>query len=143
MRLGATHVASSWETAPAVVAEATWNRGADQFICAMGVGDGALINQALAMTAKQGRVVVTNIHPAAEVTATISFTGLTLSEKQIVGTVYGSANPRFDIPNMMELWTQGLVDLESMISQRYPLSRINDGFEDLRSGTNLRGVIVY
>jgi NDMA-dependent alcohol dehydrogenase len=142
-KLGATHVASSWETAPEVVAEATWQRGANVFICAMGVGDGSLINAALAMTAKQGRVVVTNIHPAAEVTASISFTGLTLSEKQIVGTVYGSANPRFDIPNMMELWTQGLVDLESMITERYRLDDINDGFEALRAGQNLRGVIVH
>ena len=141
--LGATHVASSWDEAPAVVGEATWDRGANVFICSMGVGDGSLINAALAMTAKQGRVVVTNIHPAAELTASISFTGLTLSEKQIVGTVYGSANPRFDIPNMMELWSQGHVDLESMISRRYSLESINDGFDDLRSGRNLRGIITH
>ncbi len=42
------------QEAKGVVAEATWDRGADKFICAMGVGDGQLIGQALAMTAKRG-----------------------------------------------------------------------------------------
>lgn len=43
LELGATHVAASWDEAREVVNEATWYRGADRFICAMGVGEGKLI----------------------------------------------------------------------------------------------------
>jgi NDMA-dependent alcohol dehydrogenase len=142
LRLGATHVAASWEEAHAVVAEATWSRGADKFICAMGVGRGDLLIQALAMTAKRGRVVVTNLHPATELSANVSLLDLTLSEKQIVGSVYGSGNPRRDIPRLLELWSLGQVDLDAMVTKTYPLEKINNGFEDLRGGRNVRGVLL-
>jgi NDMA-dependent alcohol dehydrogenase len=143
LALGATHVASSWDEAPAVVAEATWNRGVDRFITTMGVGDGALISRALAMTAKMGRLVVTNIHPMAENSVSVNMMDLTLSQKQIVGTLYGSANPRADIPKLLELAASGQVDLDAVVSNTYPLEAINDGYADMRTGRFLRGVLRY
>ena len=59
----------------------------------MGVGSGELMAQALALAAKRGRVVVTNIHPALEMAASVSLLDLTLMEKQVVGSLFGSANP--------------------------------------------------
>ncbi|MBP2369795.1 NDMA-dependent alcohol dehydrogenase [Pseudonocardia parietis] len=143
LAMGATHVATSWEEAPGVVAEATWNRGVDKFICTMGRGDGKLVRKALAMTAKRGRMVVTNIHPAGEREVAVNFMDLTLSEKQIVGTLYGSANPRADIPKLLELWSAGLVDLDAVVSRTYALEDINDGYADMRTGNFLRGVLRY
>jgi S-(hydroxymethyl)glutathione dehydrogenase/alcohol dehydrogenase len=143
LALGATHVASSWEEAPSVVTEATWNRGVDRFITTMGVGDGALISKALAMTAKMGRLVVTNIHPMAENSVSVNMMDLTLSQKQIVGTLYGSANPRADIPKLLELAASGQVDLDAVVSNTYPLEAINDGYADMRTGRFLRGVLRY
>jgi S-(hydroxymethyl)glutathione dehydrogenase/alcohol dehydrogenase len=143
LAMGATHVAGSWDEAPAVVKDATWNRGVDRFICTMGVGDGALVASALAMTAKRGRLVVTNIHPMAENSINVNLMDLTLSEKQIVGTLYGSANPRADIPKLLELWSSGLVDLDGVVSRTYPLEGINDGYADMRTGRFLRGVLRY
>ncbi|MCW2720065.1 NDMA-dependent alcohol dehydrogenase [Pseudonocardia sp.] len=143
LAMGATHVATSWEEAPGLVAEATWNRGVDKFICTMGRGDGKLVRKALAMTAKRGRMVVTNIHPAAEREVSVNFMDLTLSEKQIVGSLYGSANPRADIPKLLELWSAGLVDLDAVVSRTYALEDINDGYADMRTGNFLRGVLRY
>lgn len=143
LALGATHVASSWEEAPSVVAEATWNRGVDRFITTMGVGDGALISKALAMTAKMGRLVVTNIHPMAENSVSVNLMDLTLTQKQIVGTLYGSANPRADIPKLLELAASGQVDLDAVVSNTYPLEAINEGYADMRTGRFLRGVLRY
>jgi Zn-dependent alcohol dehydrogenase len=143
LQLGATHVATSWEEAPAIVAEATWHRGVDKFICAMGVGDGKLMSTVLSMTAKRGKAVVTNIHRAAETTIDVSLHELTLTEKQIIGTLYGSANARADIPKMLELSSLGLVDLDIMVTKTYPLEDVNEGYADLRAGTNLRGVLLY
>ena len=56
------------------------------------------------LAAKGGRVVVTNIHPALEMTANVSLLDLTLMEKQLVGSLFGSANPRDDIPMLLELY---------------------------------------
>jgi Zn-dependent alcohol dehydrogenase len=95
------------------------------------------------MTAKRGRVVVTNIHPIAERSISISMMDLTLNEKQIIGSLYGSANPRADIPKLLELWSAGMVDLDAVVSNSYPLEAINDGFADMRSGNFLRGVLTY
>jgi S-(hydroxymethyl)glutathione dehydrogenase/alcohol dehydrogenase len=143
LELGATHVATSWEEAPGVVAEATWDRGADVFICSMGVGSGALMRKALRMTAKRGRLIVTNIHPMAELSIDVNLMDLTLTEKRIIGTLYGSGNPRADIPKLLELASLGQVDLDAMVSRTYPLEGINDGYDDMRAGANLRGVLVY
>lgn len=143
LRMGATHVAASWEEAPEVVREATWHRGADRFICTMGVGEGRLIAQALAMVAKRGELIVTNIHPMAENEVSVNMMDLTLTEKRIIGSLYGSANPRADIPKILELWSNGQVDLDAVVSRAYPLEKINDGYEDMRAGRNLRGVLRY
>ncbi|MEO5679714.1 MAG: alcohol dehydrogenase catalytic domain-containing protein, partial [Acidimicrobiales bacterium] len=86
LSLGATHVAASLGESFAVVEEASWNRMSDKVIMCMGVGSGELLVQALGITAKRGRVVITNIHPAFEMTATISLLDLTLMEKQVVGS---------------------------------------------------------
>ncbi|BBZ59261.1 Zn-dependent alcohol dehydrogenase [Mycolicibacterium monacense] len=143
VKMGATHTAANWDDAKGVVAEATWDRGVDKFICAMGVGDGQLVGQALAMTAKRGRLVVTNIHPMLEREIRANLMDLTLTEKQIIGTLYGSGNPRADIPKILELSSAGQVDLDSMVTRTYPLEKVNDGYADMHAGANIRGVLIY
>ena len=79
----------------------------------------------------------------AETSIDVSLHELTLTEKQIVGSLYGSANARADIPKMLELYSQGLVDLDTMVTKTYTLDQINEGYDDVRAGLNLRGVLVY
>jgi len=143
MEFGATHTAASLEEALPAIREASWHRMADKVIMTMGVGDGALLAAALAITAKRGRVVVTNIHPAMEVTAAISLLDLTLLEKQVVGSIFGSANPRADIPKLLELWGRGQLELDGLVTRTYPLEGVNDGYADMRAGKNLRGVLLF
>ena len=109
----------------------------------MGVGSGALMASILALTAKRGRVVVTNIHPMFETDVTLSLVDLTLMEKQIVGSIFGSANMRADIPKLLKLYRDGQLDLDSMITTTYKLGDINLGYQDMRDGKNIRGVLVY
>jgi S-(hydroxymethyl)glutathione dehydrogenase/alcohol dehydrogenase len=142
-KFGATHFYTSIEEAVPAIAEETWGRNADKVICAMGVGRGNLIGTIMAMTAKHGRVVVTNIHPMAEMEVTLNLCDLTLMEKQIVGTIFGSANIRYDIPHLLHLYTLGQLDLEGMVTNRYKLGDINQGYQDMRDGKNIRGLLVY
>jgi S-(hydroxymethyl)glutathione dehydrogenase/alcohol dehydrogenase len=143
LKFGATHVAASIEEATPLVNEVTWGKNADKVIMTMGVGDGSLIESVMQLTAKRGRVVVTNIHPMAETTVNLSLTWLTLFEKQLVGTVFGSANIRYDIPHLLRLYEQGQLDLDNMVTRTYSLDGVNEGYADMLEGRNIRGVMIY
>ncbi len=140
---GATHTSASLEEALPAITEASWGRMANKVIMSMGVGSGELLAAALAITAKRGRVVVTNIHPALETSANISLLDLTLMEKQVVGSLFGSGNPRADIPKILELYHRGQIDLDGLVTKTYPLEGVNDGYADMREGVNIRGVLLY
>ena len=68
---------------------------------------------------------------------------LTVFEKQLIGSLFGSGNPRKDIPRLLELYTQGQLDLDGLVTRTYPIEGINEGYADMNSGKNIRGVLVY
>jgi len=143
MEFGATHTAASFEEALPLLQELTWGQMANKVILTLGVGQGELLIQALALASKRGRVVVTNIHPATELSASVSLLDLTLMEKQVVGSLFGSGNPRYDIPKLLGLYREGQLDLDGLVTKTYSLDEVNDGYDAMRSGKNIRGVIVY
>jgi NDMA-dependent alcohol dehydrogenase len=98
LEFGATHTAATSGEALELVTELTRGQGAQVVVNTMGVGSGEQIGKSLAMTGKRGTVVVTNLHPAAETTVSMSALELVLYEKRVVGSTFGSANPRRDIP---------------------------------------------
>jgi NDMA-dependent alcohol dehydrogenase len=140
---GATHTAASIDEALSQVPDVTWGKGAEKVICTMGLGEGTLIEKILQLTAKGGRVVVTNLHAAAEKQVTLSMAWLTLYERQLVGTLFGSANFRYDIPHLLRLYDQGHLDLDGMVTRTYSLEEVNQGYADMLEGRNIRGVLVF
>jgi len=74
---------------------------------------------------------------------TLSLADLTLMNKQLVGTIFGSANPPYDIPRLLALYEAGNLKLEELITRTYSLDQINEGYQDMRDGRNIRGVIRY
>lgn len=143
MEFGATHTAPSMSEALEPLGEASWGTLANKVIMTMGVGSGEVMADALALASKRGRVVVTNIHPALEMSASMNLFDLTLMEKQVVGSLFGSGNPRADIPKLLNLWREGQLDLDGLVTKEYDLDGVNDGYDDMRSGANIRGVMVY
>jgi NDMA-dependent alcohol dehydrogenase len=141
-KFGATHTASP-EEALELIGRETWGRMCNKVIVTMGVGRGDMLADMLALTAKRGRVVITNIHPAMEFTANISLLDLTLMEKQVVGSLFGTANPRADIPKILELYSAGQLDLDGLVTKTYKLEDVNEGYQDMRDGKNIRGVLDY
>ena len=140
-RFGAHLTFASMEEAKLPIRELTKGRMAHKVIMAMGVGRGELLNQALGLTAKLGRVVITNIHPYAENDVSMNLSNLTGMEKQVVGSLFGSANPRSDIPKLLELDAKGQFDLGGLITRSYPLEQVNEGYRDLKAGLNIRGIL--
>ena len=64
-------------------------------------------------------------------------------ETRLIGTWYGSARPRIDFPRMIELMLAGRLKVNELISRRYALEQINEGFERLARGEVARGVIMF
>ena len=67
---------------------------------------------------------------------------LVTKETRLIGALYGSARPVIDFPRMVELTLSGKLKVEQLISRRYSLDEINEGFERLGRGEVARGVIV-
>jgi alcohol dehydrogenase/S-(hydroxymethyl)glutathione dehydrogenase/alcohol dehydrogenase len=68
---------------------------------------------------------------------------LFVTQKAIMGAVYGFASPRLQIPELLALYRNGTLKLRELITQTYRLDEINSGYADLEAGKNLRGVVVF
>ena len=68
---------------------------------------------------------------------------LTLQRKELVGCIFGNANPRRDIPRLLRLYVEGKLKLDELVTNAYDLDDINQGYQDMRDGKNIRGVIQY
>jgi S-(hydroxymethyl)glutathione dehydrogenase/alcohol dehydrogenase len=96
----------------------------------------------MALASKRGRVVVTNVHPWTETDVKMSMLDLLTMEKELVGSIFGSSNPEEDVPRLLGLYRDGLLNLDGMVTRTYPLEQINDGYRDMREGRNIRGVLL-
>jgi S-(hydroxymethyl)glutathione dehydrogenase/alcohol dehydrogenase len=143
LAFGASHAVSSNAEAQALITDLTRGRMAQVCVNTMGVGEGAQIGASLDLVGKRGRVVVTNIHPHSETQVTMSALDLTTYEKTVRGSLFGSSNPRADIPRMLELHRSGKLKLEELVTRTYSLDQVNAGYDDVRNGRNLRGVIRF
>ncbi|HEX3956791.1 MAG TPA: NDMA-dependent alcohol dehydrogenase [Trebonia sp.] len=143
LAFGATHTAASIEEAAPLVGQLTWGRNANKVILTVGVAQGSMIAPMLAMTTKGGRAVVTAVANILATDAQLNLFDLAMSQKQLVGTLFGSANPRFDIPRLLAMYEAGKLKLDELITRTYSLEQINEGYQDMRDGKNIRGVIVY
>ena len=57
--------------------------------------------------------------------------------------MFGDSNPHADILKMLRLYQEGNLKLDELITTRYTLDEINQGYEDMHAGKNIRGVIIY
>jgi S-(hydroxymethyl)glutathione dehydrogenase/alcohol dehydrogenase len=140
---GATHTASTVGEAALIVNELTRGQMADSFIVTTDVAESDYIGPALDTVAKRGKVIVTAVaHPASmEISGNLFM--LTMMEKQIRGSLYGSSNAQHDIPRILDLYNKGQLKLDELITREYALEDVNQGYEDMRNGINIRGLIRY
>jgi S-(hydroxymethyl)glutathione dehydrogenase/alcohol dehydrogenase len=142
-QLGATHSAASAEQAQELVTNLTWGVGADHAIVTAGVVHEDIVESAFKAIRKGGQVTVTGLAHQTRRTVQVSGSELTLFEKRIVGSLFGSANPVYDIPRLLDLYRAGDLKLDELITRRYALEEINQGYQDMLEGRNIRGVIVH
>ena len=143
MEFGATHTFASMDEAMAPVMEMTWGQMADKVIMTPGVMYGDLMAGANTLCGKGGTMVVTAVAPMTQDTASVNLFQLAMYNKEIKGTIFGSLNPRADIPKLLGLYREGQLKLDELITREYPLEEINVGYQAMRDGVNLRGVIKF
>jgi Zn-dependent alcohol dehydrogenase len=105
-------------------------------------GSGATTRMAVDMVRKRGTAVIVGIAPIGD-DAVIEPVVITRMEKTIRGCYYGTARPRQDMPRIADWYGRGLLDIDGLVTRRYPLADINRAYEDLDTDLVGRGVIVF
>jgi len=144
LKLGATHAVATAEEAQELAFQLSWGVGASQALVTVGVVTEEVISAAFAAIGKRGIVVITALgsNPVKKTVSVPSFE-LTLFEKRIQGALFGSSNPFDDIPRIFDLYRAGKVKIDELITTRYTLDQVNQGYEDMMAGRNIRGVIIH
>lgn len=142
-KFGATMSASSIDEAFELIAQETHGRMADRVVVTMGVGDAMLLDKLMGLVRKGGTLVFTNAVPMKQLKAELGMYMFSMSGKRLQGTLYGNCNPRNDIPKLMNLYRRGELMLDELITHRYKLEDINQGWTDLEEGRNVRGLIEF
>jgi NDMA-dependent alcohol dehydrogenase len=142
-QFGATHSAATAEEAQELITQLTKGVGADKAIVTVGIVTSEVVSSAFNAIRKGGTVVVTGLANPAETTIQVSGAILTLFEKRIQGSLFGSGDPFHDIPAMVELYRAGDLKLDELITATYTLDQVNQGYQDLLDGKNIRGVILH
>jgi S-(hydroxymethyl)glutathione dehydrogenase/alcohol dehydrogenase len=143
LELGATHAFGSADEAMQAVTELTRGQGADSAILTVGLMTDEVVASGFNIVGKDGVVVVTGLNKLEEETVRVSGAILTLFRKSIKGSLFGDCNPTYDIPKILGLYKSGDLKLEELITRTYTLDQVNEGYEDLMSGKNVRGVMIH
>ena len=121
----------------------TDGQGADSAIVTVGVTTGEHIAQAFAAIRKAGIVVVTGLGDQNAMGIPVSAWELAMMQKRIQGSLFGQCNPVADIPRQIQMYLNGQLKLDELITSTYKLDEIALGYEDLHAGKNMRGVILF
>jgi S-(hydroxymethyl)glutathione dehydrogenase/alcohol dehydrogenase len=141
--MGATHTFASMDEAADFARSVTNGQGADSAIVTVGVTKAEHVEQAFHAIRKAGTVVITGIGNAAEGAPPVPLMELTLMQKRLQGSLFGACAPSKDILRQIELYRSGMLKLDELITHRYTLDEVAQGYEDMHAGKLIRGVIVY
>lgn len=140
--LGATHTINSQESDPLkIVRELTGGAGVEYAFDAIALPETTA--QAYKTLAKNGTLVIVGLAPATQQTLPIAPLNLVLSQKTVMGVLYGDARPRNDIPTMLQMYESGKLKLDELVTKTYTLDQINEAYADMVAGKIIRGIIEF
>jgi S-(hydroxymethyl)glutathione dehydrogenase / alcohol dehydrogenase len=138
--MGATHVINASNVDPvAAVKDLTDGKGVPYSFEAIGLK--ATAEQSFAMLRPGGVATIIGMIPFG---TKIELHGADfLRDRKIQGTSMGGNRFRVDMPRLLELWRQGRLKLDHLISGQVKLEEINEGFAMLKSGAPVRNLINF
>jgi S-(hydroxymethyl)glutathione dehydrogenase / alcohol dehydrogenase len=143
LKFGATHAYESMAAAVMPLMELTHGLMAEKTIIAVGEMKGEYIEEAMTLTAKTGTCVVTGMGAMTDVDVKLNLFLFTMLQKTLKGNIFGGGCSHIETPRLVGLYKSGLLKIDEMITNTYPLEDINEGYQDMLDGKNIRGVIRY
>jgi S-(hydroxymethyl)glutathione dehydrogenase / alcohol dehydrogenase len=137
-RFGATDVIDSSKTQPAEAVHDLLPAGADHVFDFVGLK--AVAEEGLAMLGVGGGLYLVGVAKP-EVDITVNIFGAIGGQKRVQGVNFGSTNFKRDIPMYAELYLQGRMNLDDLVSKRIALRDVNDGYVALKDGSLNRVVV--
>jgi S-(hydroxymethyl)glutathione dehydrogenase/alcohol dehydrogenase len=137
-QFGATDVIDSTKADPVEAVRALLPRGADHVFDFVGLK--AVAEQGLAMLGAGGGLYLVGVTKP-EVGLDVNIFDAIGGQKRVQGVNYGSSNFKSDIPMYAELYLQGRLNLDDLVSKRIALRDVNDGYAALKSGSLNRVVV--
>jgi len=138
-QFGATHAVNAYnESTVETIRSLTGGRGVDHAFDA--VGSPSTARQAFDVLARGGKLIVLGI---SNEPVSLPLAPMVFEERQVLGSFYGSGRPREDIPALAAMYRAGKLNLDRLLTHRYPLGRINEAYAALERGEVARGVVVF
>jgi S-(hydroxymethyl)glutathione dehydrogenase/alcohol dehydrogenase len=143
IKFGATHVYPTMAEAIGPVIDVTHGLMADKVIIAVGDMKGEYIEEALILTAKTGTCVVTGMGSMMDADVKLNLFLFTMLQKTLKGNIFGGGSSHVETPRLTALYKSGLLNIDDMITRTYRLEDINQGYQDMLDGNNIRGVVRF
>jgi Zn-dependent alcohol dehydrogenase len=64
-------------------------------------------------------------------------------EKTLQGSYYGSTRPRVDMPRLLDMYMDGKVKIDELVSKTFPLEQVNEAYDLLKQGSVARSVVKF
>ena len=142
--LGATHAVASSEEAAGLAKELSRGTGADVVVVTVGKMTGEVMAEATRCVGKGGALVLTALPDRpADGMGTLHGQLTTVFEHRIQGTLFGHCNPFTDIPRLLRMAEEGRLELDRLITRRYGLDELTQGYRDQAAGETVRGLLVH
>ena len=137
-RFGATDVIDSTKAKPVEAVHDLLPRGADHVFDFVGLKPVA--EQGLAMLGVGGGLYLIGVSTP-EINVDLNIFNAIGGQKRVQGVNYGSSNFKHDIPMYAELYLQGRMNLDDLVSKKIALGDVNDGYSALKDGSLNRVVV--
>ena len=138
LELGASHAVPADEATVEAVRSLTGG-GADKAIET--VGSERVLAQAYAATRRGGTTVTVGL-PHPERMLSIPAVSLVAEERTLRGSYLGSSVPVQDIPRYIDMYTEGRLPVDRLLTHTLSLDELNEGFDRLASGACVRQAVV-
>jgi S-(hydroxymethyl)glutathione dehydrogenase/alcohol dehydrogenase len=137
-RFGATDVIDSTKAKPVEAVRDLLPGGADHVFDFVGLK--SVAEEGLAMLGVGGGLYLIGVAKP-EVDISVNIFDAIGGQKRVLGVNYGSANAKRDIPMYAQLYLQGRMNLDDLVSKRISLREVNDGYSMLKDGSLNRVVV--
>jgi S-(hydroxymethyl)glutathione dehydrogenase/alcohol dehydrogenase len=142
--VGTTHATADASDAAQLARELSRGTGADVVVVTVGVMGPEVMTEAAACLGKGGTLVLTALGDKPhDGDVTLRGQVTTVFEHRVQGALFGSCNPFRDIPMLQRLHEEGRLELDRLITKRYPLEDLAEGYRAQAAGETVRGLLVH